>query len=254
MECMTINAGARPARASSLRRERRDWATELRAQGSTWAEIADAFADRYGVNPRVAFRLAHDWSQRDAADQWNRHWPDDPKTFKNFSYWEQWPAPTGYAPSLDVLARLAELYQCSVADLVIDLADYSNLDMARATSGNLNGLWLSRYSYFSTGRDANLQGEHTIRLHHTGSRLHGTNDPADGESRLTLDLSVSGAIATGTWKERTAPTGYYRGAVYHGTIQLVVSPHARGMNGRWLGFGKNFNVNSGDWHLEWLEA
>ncbi|TCC08769.1 DNA-binding protein [Kribbella soli] len=99
-----------------------------------------------------------------------------------------------------------------------------------------------------------MQGEHTIRLHHTGSRLHGTNDPADGESRLTLDLSVSGAIATGTWKERTAPTGYYRGAVYHGTIQLVVSPHARGMNGRWLGFGKNFIVNSGDWHLEWLEA
>ncbi|WP_133789954.1 hypothetical protein [Kribbella sp. VKM Ac-2571] len=30
-------------------------------------------------------------------------------------------------------------------------------------------------------------------------------DPADSESRLTLDLSVSGAIATGTWKERTAP-------------------------------------------------
>ena len=254
MGCMSINAGARPARASSLRQERRDWAAELRVQGSTWVEIADAFADRYGVNPRVAFRLAHDWSQRDAADQWNHHWPDDPKTFKNFSYWEQWPAPTGYAPSLDVLARLAELYQCAVADLVIDLADYSNLDTARATSGNLSGLWLSRYSYFSSGRDANLQGEHTIRLHHTGSRLHGTNDPADGESRLTLDLSVSGAIATGTWKERTASTGYYRGAVFHGTIQLVVSPHAHGMNGRWLGFGKNFIVNSGDWHLEWREA
>lgn len=50
------------------------------------------------------------------------------------------------------------------------------------------------------------------------------------------------------------PTGYYRGAVYHGTIQLIVSPHGRDMNGRWLGFGKNFIVNSGDWHLEWLEA
>jgi hypothetical protein len=130
----------------------------------------------------------------------------------------------------------------------------SSTDTARATSGNLSGLCLSRYSYFSSGRDANLQGEHTIRLLHTGSRLHGANDPADGESRLTLDLSVSGALATGTWNEPTAPTGYYRGAVYHGTIQLVVSPHGRRMNGRWLGFGKNFNVNSGDWHLEWLDA
>jgi hypothetical protein len=177
-----------------------------------------------------------------------------PQDLQELLLLQQWPAPTGYAASLDVLARLAELYQCAVADLVIDLADYSDLDTARATSGNLSGLWLSPYSYFSSGRDANLHGEHTIRLHHTGSRLHGTNDPADGESRLTLDVSVSGAIATGTWKERTASTGYYRGAVYHGTIQLVVSPHARGMNGRWLGFGKNFIVNSGDWHLEWLET
>ncbi|MEV0284794.1 MULTISPECIES: hypothetical protein [unclassified Kribbella] len=206
---MTIDTGSRPARASSLRQERRDWATELRAQGSTWVEIADAFADRYGVNPRVAFRLAHDWSQRDAADQWNHHWPDDPKTFKNFLL-------------LGAMARTNRLRAVSrrprpagtalpvrVADLVIDLADHSNLDTAWATSGNLSGLWLSRYSYFSSGRAANLHGEHTIRLHHAGSRLRGTNDPADGESRLTLDLSVSGAIATGTWKtmssSRNAP-------------------------------------------------
>lgn len=66
--------------------------------------------------------------------------------------------------------------------------------------------------------------------------------------------AVTDAIAAGTWNERTAPTGYYRGAVYHGTIQLVISPQARAMNGRWLGFGKDFIVNSGDWHLEWLEA
>jgi hypothetical protein len=44
---------------------------------------------------------------------------------------------------------------------VADLADYSNLDTARATSGNLSELWLSRYNYFSSGRDANLQGGHT---------------------------------------------------------------------------------------------
>lgn len=30
--------------------------------------------------------MARDWSQRDAADEWNKRWPDDPKTFKNFSY------------------------------------------------------------------------------------------------------------------------------------------------------------------------
>ncbi|MEU6134158.1 hypothetical protein [Nocardioides sp. NPDC047086] len=249
---MSIGAEARLPKAASQRRERREWSAELRAQGSTWVEVADAFADRYAVNPRVAFRLARDWSQRDAADQWNQRWPDDPKTFKNFSYWEQWPGSTGYAPSLIVLSRMAEMYQCAVADLVVDLADHSDLDTARATSGNLSGLWLSRYNYFSDGRDADLDSEHTVRAHHTGSRLHATTDPAS-ESRLTLDLSVKGAIATGTWTERTTATGYYRGADYHGTIQLVIGPHSRSMGGRWLGFGKDFLVNSGDWYLEWLE-
>ncbi|EGD42563.1 putative DNA-binding protein [Nocardioidaceae bacterium Broad-1] len=251
---MSVDGETRPPKAMSQRAQRREWSAELRAQGSTWVEVADALADRYGVNPRVAFRLARDWSQRDAADQWNQRWPDDPKTFKNFSYWEQWPGSTGYAPSLDVLARLAELYQCSVADLVIDLGDHSHLDTAWAASGDLNGLWTSRYSYFSDSRDETMHSDHRIRLHHTGRRLHAVTDPTVSESRLTLDLSVDGAIATGTWSERTAPTGYYRGAVYHGTLQLVISPHARSMSGRWLGFGKDFVVNSGDWHLEWLEA
>ncbi|MFK4085559.1 hypothetical protein ACI2LF_15705 [Kribbella sp. NPDC020789] len=250
---MSTNPVTRPGAAGSMRRERRQWAAELRAQGSTWADVADAFADRYGVNRRVAYRLARDWSQRDAADRWNQKWPEDPKTFKNFSYWEQWPAATGYAPSLDVLARLAELYQCSVADLVADLADFRGADLGDVADGTLAGLWLSRYSYYSSGRDEELHGEHTVRLRHVGRRIVGTNEPAEGESRLKLELSLSGAIATGTWAERTSADGYYRGAAYHGTIQLIVSPQGRSMTGQWLGFGKAFKVNSGDWRLDWLE-
>jgi hypothetical protein len=38
--------------------------------------------------------------------------------------WLTWPAETGYAPSLDVLATLAELYECSIADLLSDSADF----------------------------------------------------------------------------------------------------------------------------------
>ncbi|MGH3624839.1 MAG: hypothetical protein ACRDQ5_24125 [Sciscionella sp.] len=82
------------------------------------------------MNARVALRLAHTWSQRQAADEWNRRWPDEPKTFKNFSYWEQWPSSTGYEPSLAVLGRLAQLYDCSVSDLVADLPDYHDQDSA----------------------------------------------------------------------------------------------------------------------------
>src|SRR2546430_4919650 len=40
-------------------------------QGKTWSDVADAFRRQYRVNARCAFRLAHGWSQREAADRWN---------------------------------------------------------------------------------------------------------------------------------------------------------------------------------------
>ncbi|ACU69501.1 hypothetical protein Caci_0564 [Catenulispora acidiphila DSM 44928] len=97
---------------------------QLRASDHSWADIGREFQRRFHVNARVALRQARGWTQPEAAERWNRRWPEDPKTFKNFSYWEAWPSSTGYAPSLEVLDRMAQLYECSVADLLSDLDDY----------------------------------------------------------------------------------------------------------------------------------
>lgn len=103
---------------SAHRREQAKLAAELRSRELPLSEITAVLRDRYGVNARLAVRTARGWSQADVAAAWNSRWPDDPKTFKNVSYWENSPSPTGHSPSLVVLDRLAQLYECHVADLL----------------------------------------------------------------------------------------------------------------------------------------
>lgn len=120
--------GGMPPTSRSHRQERTELSAKMRAAGKTWHEIAEEFRTRYRINARVAMRLAHGWSQREVADRWTAQWPDDPKTLKHISYWEQWPAASGHEPSLSVLGNLARLYQCSVGDLLADLGDFRAVD------------------------------------------------------------------------------------------------------------------------------
>ncbi len=125
------------ARPRSVKAEQRLLVDRLRQEGATWPVVAAAIRDRWGVNMRVALRLAHGWSQGDAAVAWNARWPDEPKTHKSFSTWELWPGPNGHPPSLPVLDRLAELYECGVADLLADAGGYGHLDLAQRARAQL---------------------------------------------------------------------------------------------------------------------
>ena len=108
--------------------------TQLRAAGWSYGQIAAEWRQRHGFNSRVAFRLAHGLTQSEVAQRWNEQWPDpqSPKTAKQISYWEIWPAPGGRCPSLDTLNRLAYLYRCSAGEL-LGGADYSHLDSVHAS-------------------------------------------------------------------------------------------------------------------------
>ena len=124
----------------SPKQQREQLVRSLRGEGRSWVDVAEVLRQRYRLNARVAFRYAHRWSQRQAADEWNRRWPDELKTFKSFSYWEQWPSSTGHAPSFDNFSKLAQLYECAVSDLLVDLPDFRHLDSAPTAPAAGNAL------------------------------------------------------------------------------------------------------------------
>lgn len=119
----------------------------------------------------------------------------------------------------------------------------------RAGRGEFVGVWLSRYEYFSSGRDETFTGQHFVVLLQHGNKLTARSLPGSADSTLTMELTVDRNIVTGTWSEQTAPTSYYQGAKYHGAIQLLIEPTGRRMVGKWVGFGKNFDINTGPWEL-----
>jgi transcriptional regulator with XRE-family HTH domain len=121
-----------------------------------------------------------------------------------------------------------------------------------ADLGPMAGIWRSSYSFASSGRDAGFTSRHFVLVLQYGARLM-VRSLQRQASAVSMDLSVNGEVITGTWTERTSGSGYYRGAVYTGAVQMLETrPGA--MAGRWVGFGKEGEINDGPWSLDLVEA
>lgn len=114
------------------------------------------------------------------------------------------------------------------------------------------GIWHSAYRYTSDSRRGLFENEHFVRLERQDDGYYVESLPNDSKSRLTMRLKVEGSVATGTWREQTSPDGYYKGALYHGAIQLVIVDSGQSLRGKWVGFGKNQTVNVGAWELTYV--
>lgn len=120
--------------------------------------------------------------------------------------------------------------------------------------GTYSGVWRSRYEYYSSGREGEFTGVHYVVVLQHGNRLTVRSIPASADSELTMDLTVDGNVVTGTWVEQTGQASYYRGARYHGAIQMLAEPTGRRIVGKWVGFGKEMDVNTGPWELVFQDA
>ncbi|GAB1642505.1 helix-turn-helix transcriptional regulator [Krasilnikovia sp. MM14-A1259] len=122
---------------------------------------------------------------------------------------------------------------------------------ARPPASDYSGIWLSRYEYFSSSREETYAGQHFVVLQQDGSTVSVRSLPNSASSTMGMDLVVDGVVLTGTWVEDTDKTGYYRGKRYVGGIQLVSDPSGARLAGKWVGHGKDGEVNTGPWRLDY---
>lgn len=115
-------------RVRSLRAEQARLSQVMRDNGCSWREVADEFVNRWRLTYLQAFRLVHGLSQEQAAERYNTKWhPDRPLIGKHISYWEMWPSKTGKEPPLGKLRMLAEVYECSLSDLLAESGSRGNM-------------------------------------------------------------------------------------------------------------------------------
>ncbi|MGH3853745.1 MAG: hypothetical protein ACRDR6_09630 [Pseudonocardiaceae bacterium] len=147
--------------------------------------------------------------------------------------------------------KLAAGLSLGAAVLAVSTLETDATQLAPPYAGDdlLAGVWQSRYVYHASRRESEFVGEHYVVLSQQENHLSVQSLPNTLNSLLTLELSIIDSVVTGTWVERTSPTGYYKGAVYRGAIQLLIDPTGSRMTGRWLGFDKESNINTGDWEL-----
>lgn len=109
----------------------------LRQRGLSWEQIADMWEVDYPeVNPRIAFRWAHELTHQEVAERWNSLDPGEPTmSGSRIREFEVWPK-RGRAPSPQALMMLAQIYGTTAHRLLND-KEYALYDRyARADIDN----------------------------------------------------------------------------------------------------------------------
>lgn len=119
---------------------------------------------------------------------------------------------------------------------------------------SLEGTWHSTYWYPSNDHSGEDASEYDVAVRQDGNQLVLQSQPTDNGSYILVRLSLDDDIATGTWHETTAPEGSFKGTIYSGALQLIISKDHLSMAGKWVGIGRDYELNrpdifTGRWEL-----
>ena len=114
---------------------------------------------------------------------------------------------------------------------------------------DMSGVWVSTYRYFSSSRDKTFENSRYVVLSQNGADLTIDSLASPNEGNIHMKLAYTGTTVQGVWEEVTSPESYYQGATYRGAIQLLVTPSLRRLVGKWVGHGRDFEINTGDWEF-----
>jgi hypothetical protein len=126
---------------------------------------------------------------------------------------------------------------------------------ARTGRGPLTGIWRSRYEYVSSSRGGEtFSSSHYMVIIQHGDLLQVRSLPGTAQGRVMMDLTASGSVLTGTWREVTDASGYYGGSTYHGAIQFTAGPAGTRLTGSWVGFNKDGGIQTGPWTMDLVSS
>lgn len=128
-------------------------------------------------------------------------------------------------------------------------------------NNDFSGVWRSRYWFPSNQHPGEEEiSEHRVGAHQKGRKLTMNSLPAQNGAYITIKLTLGrDNLATGTWEEYTSPEGEFRGRLYSGAMQLIVSDDGTRMDGKWVGEGREWlgegdddyeqRIYTGQWEL-----
>jgi hypothetical protein len=121
------------------------------------------------------------------------------------------------------------------------------------SSRHFSGEWISEYSYQSSDMTKPASSSHIVVLQEAETGIEGESVPQKDGSSLSFALrhDQANGVLTGTWQESTSPSGHYRGAIFHGALQLLLNEAYDQAEGQWVGFNSSrTQIKTGEWRLK----